>query len=126
MPQYLEKYLLELKKERDKNHKIKTAKIAIYSYGGSPNMETASSYLKKFYKKQGFEGYHSHCLRHTFAAQYLLKYKDIYGLSKILGHHSVTITKKYYGHLIENYYNSTMSNLNLFKINDIMISIKFL
>jgi integrase/recombinase XerD len=113
MPQYLEKHLLELKKERNKNHKIKTAKIAIYSDGGSPNMETASSYLKKFYKKQGFEGYHSHCLRHTFAAQYLLKYKDIYGLSKILGHHSVTITEKYYGHLIENYYDGTMSKFEL-------------
>ncbi|MDR2811739.1 MAG: tyrosine-type recombinase/integrase, partial [Endomicrobium sp.] len=111
---------------RDKNHKIKTTKLAIYSDGGSPNMETASSYLKKFYKKQGFDGYHSHCLRHTFATQYLLKYKDIYGLSKILGYHSVTIIEKYYGHLIENYYDSTCLNLNLFKIKTIMISIKFL
>jgi hypothetical protein len=59
MPKYLEKYLLELKKKRDKNHKIKTTKLAIYSEGGSPNMETPSSYLKKFYKKQGFDGYHS-------------------------------------------------------------------
>jgi hypothetical protein len=51
MLQYLEKHLLELKKQRNKDHKIKTAKIAIYSDGGNPNMETASSYLKKFYKR---------------------------------------------------------------------------
>ena len=109
----MEKHLLELKKERSKNRKIKTIKIAIYSNGGSPNTETASSYLKKFYKKQGFEVFHSHCLRHAFAAQYLLRYKDIYGLSKILGHHSATVAEKYYGHLIENYYNTTMSKFEL-------------
>ncbi|MDR3256754.1 MAG: tyrosine-type recombinase/integrase [Endomicrobium sp.] len=77
-------------------------------------MEIASNYLKKFYKAQGFDCYHSHCLRHTFAAQYLLKYKDIYGLSKILGHHSVTITKRYYGHLIENYYDKTLAEFKPF------------
>jgi integrase len=56
LPQYLEKYLLELKKERNKNHKIRTTKIAIYSDGSSPTMETSSSYLKKFYKNKGLRG----------------------------------------------------------------------
>jgi integrase len=114
MPPYLEEYLKDLKEKQKKNKKIKNTKIVVYTDGTSPNMETASSYLKKFYKAQGFEGYHSHCLRHTFAAQYLLQYKDIYGLSKILGHHSVTITERYYGHLIENYYDKTLAEFKLF------------
>jgi integrase len=73
MPQYLEKYLLEIKKDRDKSHKIKTAKIVVYSDDGSPNMETALSYLKKFYKKQGFEGVVSFALSQVYFCSSLFK-----------------------------------------------------
>ncbi|MDR1104136.1 MAG: hypothetical protein LBK92_02100 [Endomicrobium sp.] len=46
--------------------------------------------------------------------QYLLKYKDIYVLSKILGQpFSNHYREKYYGHLIENYYGATMSKFEL-------------
>ncbi len=42
-----------------------------------------------------------HVLRHTFATRYLAGGGDIYILSKILGHASVTITEKVYAHLQE-------------------------
>jgi integrase len=112
MPEKLKEYLLNLKKEQSENDKIKTDYVVIYADGSIPTMKSASSYLRKKYKQIGFKGYHAHCLRHTFAAQYLKKYKDIYGLSKILGHHSVTITEQYYGHLVPNYFDKTMVAFN--------------
>ncbi|MDR1244767.1 MAG: site-specific integrase, partial [Endomicrobium sp.] len=112
MPENLKKYLLNLKKEQSKNDKIKTENIIVYIDGSIPRMESACSYLRYTYKQIGFKGYHAHCLRHTFAAHYLKKYKDIYGLSKILGHYSVTITEQYYGHLVPNYFDETMPKFN--------------
>jgi len=41
-----------------------------------------------------------HTLRHTFATRYLQGGGDIYVLSKILGHSSVSITEKVYAHLV--------------------------
>lgn len=40
-----------------------------------------------------------HTLRHTFAALYLKRGGDIYKLSKLLGHSSVGITERVYGHI---------------------------
>ncbi len=40
-----------------------------------------------------------HTLRHTFAALYLKRGGDIYKLSKLLGHSSVAITERVYGHI---------------------------
>ena len=112
----LEKYLLNLKKEQSDNN-IKGDNVVVYTDGTVPTMGSASSYLHKRYKQIGFKGYHSHCLRHTFAAHYLKKHKDIYGLSKILGHHSVIITEQYYGHLVPNYFDTTMPEFNPLKEN---------
>lgn len=39
-----------------------------------------------------------HTLRHTFASHYMHNGGNIYTLSKILGHHSVTTTEKIYAH----------------------------
>lgn len=112
MPNALKAYLLTLKKELAKNKKIKVDNVVVYVDGSVPTMASASSYLRKRYKQIGFKGFHAHCLRHTFAAQYLKKHKDIYGLSKILGHHSVVITEQYYGHLVPNYFDQTMPDFN--------------
>ncbi|MDR2428090.1 MAG: tyrosine-type recombinase/integrase [Endomicrobium sp.] len=112
MPDMLKEYLLKLKKEQSQNAKIKVDNVVVYRDGTIPTMQSCSSYLRKKYKEIGFKGYHAHCLRHTFAAHYLKKHKDIYGLSKILGHHSVTITEQYYGHLVPNYFDKTMPNFN--------------
>ncbi|MCA6070012.1 MAG: site-specific integrase [Endomicrobium sp.] len=114
MPEKLKEYLSALKKERAQNNKIKVDNIVVYTDGTIPTMSSASSYLRKRYKQIGFKGYHAHCLRHTFAAHYLKVHKDIYGLSKILGHHSVVVTEQYYGHLMPNYFDSTMQHFNPF------------
>lgn len=52
------------------------------------------------YKEKGNEeNVTIHTLRHTFAALYLNRGGDIYKLHKLLGHASVAITEKVYGHL---------------------------
>ncbi|MDR1245076.1 MAG: tyrosine-type recombinase/integrase, partial [Endomicrobium sp.] len=106
MPTRLKDYLLNLK-DSSKNDFV-----IVNSLGHSPSLDNTATALSKLYSKMGFKGYHSHCLRHTFAAHYLKKYKDIYGLSKLLGHHSVAITEKYYGHLVPNYFDATMPNFD--------------
>jgi site-specific recombinase XerD len=82
----LKEYLLKLKKEQSQNAKIKVDNVVVYTDGTIPTMQSCLSYLRKKYKEIGFKGYHAHCFRHTFVAHYLKKHKDIYGLSKILGH----------------------------------------
>jgi integrase len=115
LPPPYKEHLLKLKAKQAKNPKIKTDKIIVYEDGTTPTMYSASSYLRKFYKNIGYPGYHSHCLRHTFAAFYLFEYHDIYGLSKLLGHSNVQITQKYYGHLLGNYFDSSMAVFDPFK-----------
>jgi integrase/recombinase XerD len=44
---------------------------------------------------------HPHALRHTFATRFLQAGGDIYILSKILGHASVTVTERVYAHLLK-------------------------
>lgn len=40
-----------------------------------------------------------HDLRHTFASHWILDGGDVFSLSKVLGHHSVVVTEKFYAHL---------------------------
>ncbi len=49
----------------------------------------------------GIPHIHPHALRHTFATRYLQANGNIYKLSKILGHASVTLTEKQYVHLVK-------------------------
>lgn len=49
----------------------------------------------------GIEHINPHALRHTFATRYLQANGNIYKLSKILGHASVTLTEKQYVHLVK-------------------------
>ena len=60
---------------------------------------TTRKWLKVFSKKAGIEHVWPHALRHTFATRYLQGGGDIYVLSRILGHASVTMTEKIYAHL---------------------------
>lgn len=115
IPPVLKEYLVTLKKQLNQNKNIKTDKIVVYSDGSTPTVQSASSYLRKFYRNAGFKRFHPHCLRHTFAAHYLFKYRDIYGLSQLLGHSNVMITQKYYGHLLGNYFDSSMTKFNPFE-----------
>lgn len=62
-----------------------------------------SNYFRKFILPQAcrlaeVKEIHPHGLRHTFAANYLMGNGSIWDLSKILGHHSVETTERYYAH----------------------------
>jgi integrase/recombinase XerD len=53
--------------------------------------------VKAIWKRAGVEGahIHPHAMRHCFAVNYIRKNKDIYRLSRILGHASITTTQLY-------------------------------
>ena len=53
--------------------------------------------FKKYLTRCGLnEAYTPHCLRNNFAKRCLMNGMDIYTLSKLLGHSSVTVTEKAY------------------------------
>ena len=52
--------------------------------------------FKKYGKRIELKDIHPHMLRNNFAKRYLMNGGDIYTLSKILGHSSVTVTEKAY------------------------------
>lgn len=51
-------------------------------------------------KRAGIDHLSPHTLRHTFATRYLQAGGDIYILSKLLGHASVSVTERVYAHLV--------------------------
>ncbi len=57
--------------------------------------------IQKYYKKANIEGANLHSLRKTFGSL-LLQYGnvDLYTVSKLLGHGSVTTTENYYVYLL--------------------------
>lgn len=58
-------------------------------------------WLRKAARSAGIKGVTPHTLRHTFATRFLQAGGDIYKLSLILGHSSVTITERIYAHLLQ-------------------------
>lgn len=67
------------------------------SRGGEPLTTRGLSFvLKQIGKAAGVDDVHPHRFRHTFAVQWLKEYKDIFGLSKLLGHSTVRVTQEKY------------------------------
>ena len=64
-------------------------------------MEPHTLYIKykRFLKRNGFEQYTFHALRHTFATRGIESGFDAKALSEILGHSDVTTTLRCYVHL---------------------------
>jgi site-specific recombinase XerD len=85
----LRMYINRYRKETNKHSYI------FLSRGDNPltvrGLEQIFSYLSK---SSGVHVY-PHKFRHTFAVKYLLKTRDIYGLSRLLGHGSVKVTERY-------------------------------
>lgn len=52
--------------------------------------------IRKYAKRVGLKDIHPHVLRNNFAKRFLMNGGDIYTLSKILGHSSVTVTEQAY------------------------------
>ena len=61
-------------------------------------------------RKLGVEKTSIHLMRHTFAKNYYIKTKDIYSLSKILGHSTIGTTEKYLSDLGLNLANAVAYN----------------
>jgi hypothetical protein len=58
-----------------------------------------------------FETVGGHILRHTFGAQLAQKGVDMAVIRDLLGHHSVTLTEKYYAHLVPGNLKSAVQKL---------------
>jgi len=61
---------------------------------------TLHDMLTRKCKLAGVDRFGPHTLRHTFATRYLQEGGDIYVLSKLLGHSSVSVTERVYAHLV--------------------------
>lgn len=61
--------------------------------------ESIKYYIKKYSQKAGVKIIRAHDFRHSYAAYLISKGIDIYTVSKMLGHTSISITADVYGHL---------------------------
>ncbi len=68
--------------------------------------------IQKYYRKAGIKGANLHSLRKTFGSTLLQDGVDIFMVSKLLGHHSVQTTQKYYVDYLDENYRSTLSRLD--------------
>lgn len=67
------------------------------SRGGEPLTTRGLSFvMSSIGKAASVEDCHPHRFRHTFAVQWLKQHRDIFGLSKLLGHATVRITQERY------------------------------
>ena len=69
--------------------------------------------VQKYYREAGIKGANLHSLRKTFGSL-LLQYGnvDLYTVSKLLGHSSVTTTEKYYVDLLDENYRSSVGAMD--------------
>lgn len=69
----------------------------VKEHGGSIGVGNFEGNFRKYIARTGLsEEYTPHCLRNNFAKRCLMNGMDIYTLSKILGHSSVTVTEQAY------------------------------
>lgn len=69
----------------------------VKEHGGPIGVGNFESNFRKYIARAGLnEEYSPHCLRNNFAKRCLMNGMDIYTLSKILGHSSVTVTEQAY------------------------------
>lgn len=69
----------------------------VKEHGGSIGVGNFEGNFRKYIARAGLnEQYTPHCLRNNFAKRCLMNGMDIYTLSKILGHSSVTVTEQAY------------------------------
>lgn len=65
-------------------------------------VSTFESNLRKYARRAGIENVHPHVFRNNFSKRFLLAGGDIYTLSRLLGHSSVTVTEQAYLDLTSN------------------------
>ena len=90
MKRYLKRWLRFKDRYRDSEYLFCTNQGKPMTVG---NFETN---FKAYSKRIGLKDAHPHMLRNNFAKRFLMNGGDIYTLSRILGHSSVTVTEKAY------------------------------
>src|SRR2546425_6742419 len=78
---------------------------------GSPWKSILESF-RSLLKRCGFKRSGVHVLRHTFGAHLAQKGVDMAVIRDLLGHHSVTLTEKYYAHLASSKLSSAVRGLD--------------
>src|SRR5882762_396290 len=78
---------------------------------GSPWKSILESF-RSLFKRCGFKRSGVHVLRHTFGAHLAQKGVDMAVIRDLLGHHSVTLTEKYYAHLAPSNLSSAVRKLD--------------
>lgn len=78
------------------------------------NGEYLTKTFKRSVRKAGLnDRFHFHSLRHTFATWMIESNVNIYAVSKILGHQSVTTTQKFYSNVNSDVFNEEINKINL-------------
>ena len=82
---------------------IAAARVQIETEGKlwTMNPQHFRDVLARAAKRLGIPHLSPHTLRHTFATRFLQAGGDIYVLSKLLGHSSVSITERHYAHVVD-------------------------
>ena len=102
--------LMELEKNRKEHGFVFTNR------SGLPYKYEDKTYLKVFKtacKKAGIENFRFHDLRHTFASWVAMNSRDIYAVKQLLGHSSLTSTKRY-AHLTDDYLKEILESVSNF------------
>ena len=97
----LNKFALDVLNNRSKVRSIK-GDLVFFDQSGKkihPNNLRASFYI--VLRKVGIEDFRWHDLRHTFATRLAQAGKDLYKISKLLGHKDITMTQRYAHHCPE-------------------------
>jgi len=88
-----------------------TSGYVFHQADGSPWKSILESF-RSLLKRCGFKRCGVHVLRHTFGAQFAQKGVDMAVIRDLLGHHSVTLTEKYYAHLAPSSLTSAVQRLH--------------
>ncbi|MGO9017759.1 MAG: tyrosine-type recombinase/integrase [Syntrophobacteraceae bacterium] len=82
--------------------------------GGACLNRTSDFGFRSACARAGIKDFRFHDLRHTFATHFLARTKDIYTLSHILGHSTVSMTERY-AHLLDDVRREAMKQFGGFK-----------
>jgi len=87
--------------------------VVSYESGERLKETVLASMFTKFRKDTKIDGLCFHVLRHTFVSRMAECGADIFGISKIVGHSTATITQQVYTHLKDSYYQKNINKLSI-------------
>lgn len=72
---------------------------------------TVAHHIKRVFKSIGLHWASTHTLRHTFASHMVMSGVEMWTVSKLLGHSSISVTEKHYAHLAPKHAEEAMAML---------------